>query len=97
MPKHPHSRRFRAARGLYHAIVTSRESQRLITRSYSWDQKASRAFAAELLAPRRALVRRLPTTAADLQMIERLSEDFGASGILIEKQLENAGVPLSYE
>jgi hypothetical protein len=97
MPWPPHRQRFLAARSLYHALVTTRESQRLVTRSHSWDQKASRAFAAELLAPQRALVKRLATTAADPRSIEKLSEEYGASEILIENQLENAGIPLSYE
>jgi hypothetical protein len=97
MRQHPHSQRFLVARSLYHALVTSAEGQRLVTRSFSWDQKASRAFAAELLAPQRALVARLGTTTADLQTIESLGKEFGASDILIEKQLEYAGIPLSYE
>jgi hypothetical protein len=95
--QHPNSQRFLVARSLYHALVTSGVSQRLVTRSYSWDQKASRAFAAELLAPQRALVNRLGATSADLETIESLGREFGASAILIEKQLVNAGIPLSYE
>jgi hypothetical protein len=95
--QHPYNQRFMVARSLYHAIVTNREGQRLVTKAYSWDQKASRAFAAELLAPQRALVTRLATTAADLQTVETLSTEYGASSMVIEKQLENAGVPLSYE
>ena len=97
MSLHPYSQRFLVARSLYHVLVTSRESQRLVTRAYSWDQKASRAFAAELLAPQRALIKRLGSTPADPQAIETLGKEFGASSMVIEKQLQNAGVPLSYE
>lgn len=98
-PQSPHSynQRFLIARSVYHALVTSTESQRLVTKAYSWDQKASRAFAAELLAPQRALVNRLVTTTADPQMVEELSKEFKASTMVIEKQLDNAGIPLSYD
>jgi hypothetical protein len=97
MSQNPLNQRFLAARSLYHALVTNEVSQRLVTRAYSWDQKASRAFAAELLAPQRSLLRRLATTIADPQTIDVLSKEFNASTMVIEKQLENAGVPLSCE
>jgi hypothetical protein len=97
MSQNPFNQRFLAARSLYHALVTNEVSQRLVTRAYSWDQKASRAFAAELLAPQRLLVKRLASTTADLQIVDMLSKEYGASTMVIEKQLENAGIPLSYE
>jgi hypothetical protein len=97
MSQHPFNQRFLAARSLYHALVTNEVSQRLVTKAYSWDQKASRAFAAELLAPQRSLLMRLASATADPQTIDGLSKEFGASSMVIEKQLENAGVPLSYE
>lgn len=93
----PHGRRFLAARGLYHALVASEAGPRLVTRAYSWDQKASRAFAAELLAPQRSLVNRLASSTADPRSVEMLSKEYGAGAMVIEKQLENAGVSLSYE
>jgi hypothetical protein len=96
-PLRQDSQRFLNARSLYHALVTIRNSQRLITDAYSWDQKASRAFAAELIAPQRALVARLSDSRAESMKIESLSREFQASTIVIEKQLENAGISLSYD
>lgn len=91
------SQRFLIARSVYHALVTIHESQRLVTDAYSWDQKASRAFAAELLSPQKALASRVENLAADRDTIERLSREFNASTIVIERQLENAGVSLWIE
>ena len=73
------------------------KSQRLVTDAYSWHQKASRAFAAELLAPKRALANRIETTPVDRQTIENLSREFRASTMVISRQLENAEIPLSFE
>ena len=82
---------------MFHALATSRESQRLVTDAYSWDQKASRAFAAELLAPQQALINRLSRISADPLTVKELSTEFCASSYVIERQLENAGVPLSFD
>lgn len=91
----PHNQRFMNARSLFHALATSQKSQRLVTGAYSSDQKASRAFAAEFLAPQAALRSRLSTSTADPQTVETLSKEFRASTYVIEWQLENAGVFLS--
>lgn len=93
----PDNQRFLCARSFYHALVTTSDSPRLVTDAFSWDQKASRAFAAELIAPRHALLARLSESHADSATIESLSREFNASTLVIEKQLENAGVTLSYE
>jgi len=89
------SRRFTNARSLFHALATSQRSPRLVTDAYSLDQKASRAFAAELLAPRKALLSRLTSGAAGPEQVDQLSEEFQASPYVIQWQLENAGVTLS--
>jgi Zn-dependent peptidase ImmA (M78 family) len=94
---HPNSQRFLTARSLYHALLTSQNSQRLVTTAHSWDQKAARAFAAELIAPQQALATRIQTSAADEQIIEELSREFNVSTMVIEWQLVNAGIPLSVE
>jgi Zn-dependent peptidase ImmA (M78 family) len=78
-------------------MVTTQSSHRLVTDAFSWEQKASRAFAAELLAPRRVLAERISTSSADSDAIESLSREFKASTIVIERQLENAGISLSGE
>jgi hypothetical protein len=96
-PFRPDSQRFLNARSLYHALVTTRNGRRLVTDAFSWDQQASRAFAAELIAPQRGLVARLAASRADAIKVESLSQEFTASTIVIEKQLENAGVSISYE
>ena len=96
-PSRVDSQRFLEARSLYHALAATRKSQRLVTEAGSWDQKASRAFAAELLAPRQALLNRLTESAADGETVDRLSSEFQASTLVIERQLENTGIPLSLE
>lgn len=90
-----YNRRFLIARGLFHALATSQVSQRLVTSAYSLDQKASRAFAAELLAPQHALLNKLAGSSADSEDIEAFSQEFKASSIVIQRQLENAGVAVS--
>jgi len=97
MNRHAYSQRFVNARNVFHALATSRESQRLVTNAYSWDQKASRAFAAEFLAPQQALINRLSRSTADPLAVRQLSKEFRASTYVIERQLENAGVPLSFD
>src|SRR5205085_3936670 len=92
-PPRPDADRFFVARGLYHALFTCDRSERLITRAYTWDQQASRAFAAELLAPRAALIARAPQQ-ADRATIDQLAQEFATSTKVIENQLENAGVVL---
>jgi len=87
------NQRFLEARGLYQALFACDRSERLVTRAFTWDQQASRAFAAELLAPQAALIARVPGN-ADRLKVEELARDFDASSIVIEKQLENAGVTL---
>jgi hypothetical protein len=96
-PVRPDSRRFLNARSLYHALVTTRESHRLVTDAFSWDQKASRAFAAELLAPQQALANSISSSGADSSAIEELSHDFEVSTRVIERQLANAGICVSSE
>ncbi|MGD0043740.1 MAG: hypothetical protein ABSE84_25585, partial [Isosphaeraceae bacterium] len=68
-----------------------------VTIAHSWDQKAARAFAAELIAPQQVLATRIQTSAADEQTIEELSREFSVSTMVIEWQLVNAGIPLSVE
>ena len=65
-PSRQDSQRFLNARSLYHALVTTQNSHRLVTDAFSWDQKASRAFAAELLAPQQAVANRVPASGQTL-------------------------------
>jgi hypothetical protein len=88
--------RFLLARGLFHALCSCDVSQRLITRAFTWDQKAGRSFAAELLAPRQALASRTGDR-ADGDAIEQLAREYQVSTIVVENQLENAGVEIMRE
>jgi len=94
-PPSSRGRRFMDARSLFHALATSTESPRLVTGAYSLDQKASRAFAAEFLAPRKALLDKLPGSYAGPDHVERLGNEFRVSAYAIQWQLENAGVSIS--
>ena len=96
-PARPSSQRFLTARSLYHVLVTSQKSQRLVTDAYSWHQKASRAFAAELLAPQDGIARRIESSPVDRDTIENLSSIYDTSTMVIARQLENAGITLSIE
>lgn len=91
-PRRIESFRFLQARSLYHALVTIRTSERLVTDGYTWDQKASRAFAAELLAPRQEILNAIQESVVDMEVIENLAQQFQVSSLVIERQLENAGV-----
>jgi Zn-dependent peptidase ImmA (M78 family) len=86
--------RFFLARGLFHALYSCDISPRLVTQAITWDQSASRAFAAELLAPQRGLAA-LVGDADDDAEIEHLAERYQVSPRVVELQLGNVGVPIS--
>jgi hypothetical protein len=94
---HSMNLRFLEARGLYHAAFACHDGPRLITSAHTWDQKASRAFAAELLAPQAELVAEVDdvTSPDDLKIaVDRLAAEYDVSVKVIEHQLENAGFTL---
>jgi hypothetical protein len=94
-PKYPVNERFLLARGLYLVMLGCRQGARLLTRAHTWDQQASRAFAAELLAPQEALVKHAkPEMELDerRQLQEELGARFQVSAEAIRLQLENEGV-----
>jgi Zn-dependent peptidase ImmA (M78 family) len=93
MPKHSTGVRFLEARGLFHALFTCGNGPRLVTRGHDWDQQASRGFAAELLAPRTALLKASSDDYEDEgrgDCVKELGQKFGVSFELIERQLQNA-------
>ena len=90
-PSRPDNLRFLQARGFFHAACNCGRGARLITDAYTWDQQAARAFAAELLAPRTALASEAALHPGD-DVIERLSEKYAVSALLVEHQLENANI-----
>lgn len=79
------------ARALCHSLYGCSKSERLITTAQTWDQQVSRAFAAELLAPRAALASLVAGT-ADQARVKSLAEKFKVSERVIGHQLENARV-----
>ena len=87
------SQRFLEARGLYHSLFSCTNSGRLVTDAFTWDQQASRTFAAELLAPQQALVART-MGGADPARVRSLAEEFQVSAMVIQNQLQNASVTL---
>lgn len=90
----PEDERFRIARGLFQVAASGDRGPRLVTDAFTWNQRASRAFAAELIAPQQALRVRAGLW-ADRSKIRDLARDFQASPILVEKQLRNAQVSIS--
>jgi hypothetical protein len=100
VPQRSDNRRFYIARGLYHAAFACKRGPRLVTSAHTWEQQASRAFAAELLAPREALLSEISSVStvddADA-LIEDLAGRFNVSTRVIDHQLENAGLRLGAE
>jgi hypothetical protein len=88
----PASRRFRLARSLYFLpSADAEEPTRLATGAYTWDQRASRAFAAEVLAPAKVL-RAQVGDSASMDDVDRLADEYGVSSWVIERQLVNHGI-----
>lgn len=91
------NKRFLEARALYLATFGCQAGPRLVTTAHTWDQKASRAFAAELLAPQAELVARVEqaeSTEALNAAVATLAAEYNVSSKVIEHQLENAGFAL---
>jgi hypothetical protein len=86
---HPRSKRFLIARGIY-ALTSGAASggPRLVTSAGSRTQAASRAFAAELLAPAQAL-REYANQQIDDDGIAELAEKFDVHPQVVGYQLEN--------
>ena len=82
--------RFRLARAVFlrHFTHSGRTHQRLATEAHTWEQRASRAFAAEFLAPAAALSRHLGGRATP-RRIDDLAERYGVSSRTIGHQIEN--------
>ena len=79
--------RFRLARALFlHQFAAP--GRRLVTAAHTWDQQASRAFAAEFLAPAAALARHVGARIS-LRDIDELAEEYQVSPLVIEHQIEN--------
>lgn len=86
------SERFLLARSLFLQSCSPEPERRLVTASHTWDQRASRAFAAELLAPSDALGRRISGHAVSAREVAQYADEFVVDPVLIERQLENHGL-----
>ena len=86
------AKRFLIARAIHHWYFVRSDSsnRRVLSRSNDWEQAASRAFAAELLAPAAALEARLRNATWDSE--DELAEEFQVSRRVIAHQVENHGL-----
>ena len=82
--------RFRLARTvfLHHFTDSGRAHRRIATEAHTWEQRASRAFAAELLAPAAGISRGLGGRVSPSQ-IDRLADRYGVSSWAIRHQIDN--------
>ena len=86
----PAGNRFRLARSafLHHFTGNGKMRRRLVTEAHTWEQRASRAFAAEFLAPAAGLNKRLGGRASP-SLIDELANDYEVSSYAIGHQIEN--------
>ncbi len=82
--------RFRLARTIFLGQFTrnGKLHRRLATAAHTWEQRASRAFAAEFLAPAAGLSRQIGARASP-SAIDELAEHYGVSSQTIGHQIEN--------
>ncbi len=81
-------RRFHLCRAVAEILIDG-VADSLVTQAESPRQKRNRAFAAEFLAPSRALRSRVKSPVVDDDDIEELAEEFGVSAYVVEHQLQN--------
>jgi hypothetical protein len=87
--------RFLEARALYHAAFACGRGPRLVTNATTWNQRASRAFAAELLAPQSGIHAHFDAEewARDPDsLLQRLAHHYNVSAMVVQHQLVNAGL-----
>lgn len=83
------SRRFDAARSLYLAVQSARPVSRMITRARVRDQQASRAFAAELLAPADYIRGRVSNEVMSSYRAHDIAQELDASITVVKYQARN--------
>ncbi len=90
-------RRFAAARAAYLAWVSDRGRKicRLMTNAVTRDQQASRAFAAELLAPMKYIGTRAQSGKLPYQRVFDLARELGVESDVVAKQAQNNGLVLT--
>ena len=87
-------RRFRACAATYIAWTAMDGDERAATDASTRRQQASRAFAAEMLAHRMALLERASSTGFDGEDIEQLASEFICPFEAVARQAYRAGIPL---
>ena len=87
-------RRFRMCKGIYLAWRSGPHGEAAVTTAQTWRQQASRAFAAELLAPADLLKERTAKTGLTPHLLDRLANEWVCPTQAIVHQAENHGVPL---
>jgi hypothetical protein len=88
----PESRRFDGVRGTFLALTPASrhvDLDRLVTSARTTDQKASRAFAAEILVPYLYLKKRFPDGIASQDEIEDVAREAGVSTYIVQHQADN--------
>jgi hypothetical protein len=85
-------RKFAAARAAFLGWSNVRKSSRLVTTARTRDQQASRAFAAELLAPAKYLKKRLgERLEVSPFTLDKISEEMGIAPTILHYQAKNHG------
>lgn len=85
----PRATKFAAARAIYFYLTSGEARFRLISDARTADQKASRAFAAEFLAPREFLRRRIHHNNLTPDEISDLADELDVSERVIAYQIRN--------
>ena len=85
-------RRFAGARAAFLAWSGNQGAARLITDARTRDQQASRAFAAEILAPTSFVKSKAVNGVLSLVRSRELAQTLGVSSMVIENQAKNAGL-----
>jgi hypothetical protein len=91
------TRKFRLARIVGEIFASADRGAHLVTTGRRANQRRSRAFAAEFLAPAELLRERLDGAMVDRNRVEELAEEFGVSSDLVRDQILNwklASLPL---
>lgn len=84
------SERFSFCRALYEHITGNGNTLSMVTSSYSYRQKRNRAFAAEFLAPAKAIQERIGRTPRiSSEAVDEIAEEFGVYSSVIRHQIEN--------
>lgn len=85
--------RFALARGVHHALWACEQGPRLVSDVLDEDQRASRAFAAELLAPRGAVLRAVEQRRREMPVADAMAEVaalYSVEDRVVERQYWNA-------